>query len=342
MKFKIGFEKEDKKTLYSYFDDIIANEQWSWPGSKYEVMFEESFAEYVGTKYAVAFNSWWSAALSVLSFYKITYHCEDDSVILCPSNTFMAVPMAIKEVGFRVKFIDCNKEDLCVSMDHISQINLTNVAGVFLVHIGGHIAFDTKQICSQKNIRKGFDGWDFVIEDCAHAHGADCDGKKAGTFGNAGIYSFHATKTITTGEGGMVVTNDWSLMEFCKKFRDYAKPNYRNLGYYTNGGNYRMSEFTAALGVVQTKRIDDIVNWKREYAERFLDSNYSHVNFPKGMRSGYYKYITFDEIDDSCGKVYDNPCHKIMDTEDYLPNTDWVAKNHWCIPLYYKGEGMEG
>jgi hypothetical protein len=100
-----------------------------------------------------------------------------------------------------------------------------------------------------------------------------------------------------------------------------------------------MSEFTAALGCIEVTRLDEIVAWKNEYAEKKLDPEFTnHLKLPKGMRSGYYKYIVFDPIQNSTGKVYDNPCHQIMNRDYELPNSDWIAKNHWCVPLYYKGE----
>ena len=115
--------------------------------------------------------------------------------------------------------------------------------------------------------------------------------------------------------------------------------NYRNYGKFEHiivGLNYRMSEFTAALGVVQIKRMPEIVNWKNTYAENFLDPKFSNrVILPEGMKSGYYKYIVFDELEKSTGKVYDEPCHKIMKHNVSLPNTDWIVSNHWCVPLYY-------
>jgi perosamine synthetase len=100
-----------------------------------------------------------------------------------------------------------------------------------------------------------------------------------------------------------------------------------------------MSEFSAALGCIQTDRLDDIVYWKAEYARKNLDPKFpSRVKFPQGMASGYYKYIVFDQVEKSTGKVYDQACHRLMHRDCDLPNTDWVASNHWCVPLYYKGE----
>jgi len=119
-------------------------------------------------------------------------------------------------------------------------------------------------------------------------------------------------------------------------------PNYGKFEYEVEGLNYRMSEFTAAIGCVQADRIDDIVGWKNEYAQKVLDPQHpNRVIFPDGMISGYYKYIVFDEIEKSTGKVYDELCHTIMKKDYDLPNSEWVAKNHWCVPLYYKGAEEE-
>jgi dTDP-4-amino-4,6-dideoxygalactose transaminase len=123
------------------------------------------------------------------------------------------------------------------------------------------------------------------------------------------------------------------LVDFAKEYRNYGKFDYK-----VKGLNYRISEFTAALGCVETDRLDDIVAWKNKYAQEQLNNVYhNRVQFPEGMVSGYYKYIVFDPIEKSTGKVYDEPCHKIMKKNSDLPNTDWVAENHWCVPLYYKG-----
>jgi dTDP-4-amino-4,6-dideoxygalactose transaminase len=198
-----------------------------------------------------------------------------------------------------------------------------------LVHIGGHIAFDSERIaayCREKGI--------FLLEDCAHAHGADWNERRPGTFGDAGVYSFYATKTVSTGEGGVLVTARPEVADHARRFRDYGKPDYD-----VQGLNFRMSEFTAALALVQTERMPEIVAWKNEVARSVLDPVHPvRLELPTGMTSGLYKYIVFSPIERSTGKVYDQPCHRIMGTDDRLPNTDWVAENHWCVPLYYRPE----
>jgi dTDP-4-amino-4,6-dideoxygalactose transaminase len=322
MKFTIGFEKEDKAKLSQYWDEVIDNQQWS--EGKFTNIFEDKWSEY-NQRQSVAFSSWGGAALAALEFFKVR-----DKTVLCPSNTFMATPLSVVKAGGRVEFVDCNKTDLCISLDDLRRkIDLFRPAAVWIVHIGGHIAFQTREIvalCREKGV--------VVIEDCAHAHGASWNGKKAGSWGDAGIYSFYATKTISTGEGGMLVTDNGDLVEFAKAYRNYGKFTYE-----VEGLNYRMSEFTAAVGCIEVDRLDEIVAWKNEYAEKNLDPKFSNrLRLPYGMTSGYYKYIVFDPIQNSTGKVYDSLCHRIMNKGYELPNSDWVAKNHWCVPLYYKGE----
>jgi hypothetical protein len=109
------------------------------------------------------------------------------------------------------------------------------------------------------------------------------------------------------------------------------------------GLNFRMSEFTAALGLVQVERLDEIVEWKNAYARRVLDERYpARIDLPDGIVSGLYKYIVFDRLERSTGRVYDTPCHRVLGHADDLPNTDWVAGHHSCVPLYYHGPGGLG
>ena len=321
MKFTIGFEKEDAKKLHEYWDEIIQSQQWS--EGKFTKIFEEKWSEY-NNAHSVAFSSWSGAALAALEFFNVK-----GKIVLCPSNTFIATPLSVVKAGGNVEFVDCNKDDLCLSVSDLkSKIEKYKPIAVWVVHIGGHIAFQINEIakmCKEKGI--------ILLEDCAHAHGASWNGNKPGTWGDAGVYSFYATKTISTGEGGMLVTRDTDLAEFARQYRNYGIFDYK-----VKGLNYRMNEFTAAIGCVQTNRMNDIVSWKNEYAKKYLDPKFpNRVIFPKGMISGYYKYIVFDPIEKSTGKVYDQPCHLFMNREYALPNTDWIAKNHWCVPLYYKG-----
>jgi len=214
MKFQIGFEREETKNLLEIWEKILKGNQWT--EGYYTDAFEDQWAEYNGLQ-AVAMSSWAGAAYSALEYFNVK-----GKVVLCPSNTFMATPLITKKAGAEVQFVDCNRDDLCLSLDDLKvKVEKYNPAAVWIVHIGGHVAFEIKAIakfCKEKNI--------ILLEDCAHAHGASWNGKVAGTWGDTGVYSFYATKTLTTGEGGMLVSENKDLLEFSKKFRNYGKFDY--------------------------------------------------------------------------------------------------------------------
>ena len=318
MNFSIGFDKRDLPKVHEAFDKIVASNKWT--EAYYTELFENKWSEYNNLPSA-AFSSWAGAALAVMDYYKLR-----GKTVLCPSNTFMATPLAIEHAGANVRFVDCNRFDLCMSFDDMKQkAEQHKPAAIWVVHIGGHIAFDIEKIaayCSEKGI--------ILLEDCAHSHGASWNGIRTGGWGDAGIYSFFATKTITTGEGGMLVSKHNDIIEYAKYFRNYGKFDYK-----VHGLNYRITEFSAAIGAIQTDRLKDIIDFKNNYAAK-LDSQYNNrVKFPGGMISGYYKYIIFDKIEKSTGKVYDEQCHRILGHKVELSNSDWISKNHWCIPIYY-------
>ena len=324
--FAIGFDQRDRARLHELWDEPLNAQRWS-QGALVET-FEQSWERWNGLG-SVATSSWPGAALAALEFAGVR-----GETVLCPSNTFMATPLAAQAAGAEVVFVDCNRNDLCASFaDFEAKALKHRPRAAFLVHSGGHIAFEVEQIaafCRAQGI--------FLIEDCAHAHGASFHGRRAGTWGDAGIWSFAATKTISTGEGGMLVSADPDLIAFARSYRDYGKPSYAS-----GGLNLRMHEFTAALGIVQVDRLDEIVAWKNDAARTWLDPEHPHrVELPAGMVSGLYKYIVFTQIPRSTGKVYDEPCHRLMGHAIDLPNTDWVAENHWCVPLYYQPSHITG
>ncbi len=323
-RFAIGFDPRDRARLHALIDEVLDSGRWS--EASMTERFEAAWEGWNGTP-AVAMSSWTGGAMAALHFAQVR-----GETVLCPSNTFMATPLAAIRAGAEVQFVDCNREDLCMSFtDFEAKASKHRPRAVFLVHIGGHMAFEVEQIADYCR-RQGI----FLIEDCAHAHGASWNGRRPGTYGDVGIYSLYATKTISTGEGGVLVSNRPELIDHARAFRNYGKPTYD-----VHGLNFRMSEFTAALGLLGIERLPEIVAWKNAVARAELDPNYAaRLELPEGMISGLYKYIVFDWLERSTGRVYDEPCHRLLGHDVKLPNTDWVASNHSCVPLYYRPQGQ--
>ena len=325
--FTIGFDPRDIPRVMGYWEEIFRSQQWV--EGKWTKLFEEKWAAWNGMP-AVATSSWAGAAMACLEYFGVR-----GKKVLCPTNTFMATPLSVLKAGGEVVFGDCNREDLCLSYEAVVSAaeRHPDLAAVWLVHIGGYIAFDVERIaefCCSRGI--------ILLEDCAHTHGASWHGKKPGMWGDAGVYSFYGTKTISTGEGGMLVSNHPELIEFARRYRNYGKPSHEVAGL-----NYRMSEFTAALGAVQVDRMEEIVAWKRRIAEEQLHPRFSkRVQLPEGMASGWYKYIVFEPIERSTGKVYDKLCHALMGQRGTFPNAEWITQHHWCVPLYYNPGGERG
>ena len=232
-------------------------------------------------------------------------------------------------------FADCNRDDLCLSLEDLKKKVTDNTKAVIVVHIGGHIAFQIEEIaafCKSKDIE--------LVEDCAHVHGGWWNGKTGGHYGLAGAYSFYATKTMPLGDGGMVVSKDENLLKWLEMFRNYGKEVRDGHVYYklNNGFNMRMSEFVAALGIVQMERLPKILSWKRELAAKYDSIFENRIRFPEGMESGYYKYIVFDtDIKEETGQVFGpgDSGHIIAKENVSLPNTEWVTHHHKCVPIYF-------
>lgn len=323
---KIYFTEQNKKKFAEYCEQIVSSHWWSdGPMTK---RFEEECECSFGL-FSVAVSNC-GAALSLL----FQYAGVKDKEVIIPANTFWATAIAAKREGARVIYADCNRADLCLSYEDIKEKITKNTAAVVVVHIGGHIAFQIEKIaalCQEKNIA--------LIEDCAHAHGASWNGKQPGSWGLGGAYSFYATKTMTTGEGGLLVTKDKDLAAWAKIQRDYGKLVVNGKITYPSltGFNYRMSEFTAALGRIQLANLPEILEWKRTLARKYDGVFERRVRYPEGMQSGYYKYIVFDyALTSQTGKVFQTSdhCHRIEGKKVSLPDCDWIGEHHSCVPIF--------
>ncbi len=329
----LPFGAKERAEYYRLLDGMFDSNFWS--DGPLTRRFEEDFSRFTTHSHACAFSSGGLALLGMLEYLDVR-----GAEVIVPTNTFMATPLAVQRAGGRVVFADCGRADLCLTLAEVKRLTNEKTKAVMVVHIGGHIAFEIEGIaafCREKGIA--------LIEDCAHAHGATFKGKTAGSWGIGGAYSFYATKTMPTGEGGMVVTNDRGFDEWLKMWRNYGKKvekvNGENVITYplTSGFHARMPETTAALGIVQLKRMPEMLEWKRKLAEKYDRIFERHVHFPAGMESGYYKYIVFDyALKEKTGPVFGELCNWFLKDGKTYAESEWVAKHHACPPMYFGWE----
>jgi len=318
-RFRIGFDDRDRGKVFDYWEEIFTTQKWS--DGRFTKLFEQRWQEWNGLP-SLAMSTWAGGAMAALEYFNVR-----GKTVLCPTNTFIGTAFSVLHAGGHLVFGDCRRDDLCLSFEEVERAaSQYPLAAVWLVHIGGHIAFDVDLIadfCRKKGIA--------LLEDCAHAHGASWNGRKPGSWGDAGVYSFYATKSLALGEGGMLVSKHPGLLDFAQRYRAWGKPEGTVIGL-----NHRMTEWVAALGAVQAERMEEIVRWKNEVAKKELDPKYpNRVRLPSGMTSGYYKYIVFDPVEETTSRVYADPCHRILKRPESYPIAEWISANHWCVPLYY-------
>ncbi len=350
---RLKYSKREKKFISLGIEEIL-NSGFLTMAKKVK-QFEELFAKFIGTKYAVAVNSGTSSIEIPLRALNV----KNKSIIV-PTNTFMATPLAVIHAGAKVIFADVSKDDLSINPEDLEKRIVKGTVGVIPVHIGGIISPSWKKIekiCKANNL--------FILEDAAHAHGSSIKNKKAGSLGVAGSFSFYPTKVLTTGEGGMITTNDSLLYKKFITLRDHGKKNPAKNIHTELGYNWRLNEISGLLGVQQVKKAKYILKERRKIASQYdkLLKNIPNLKLqeiPKEIKSSYYKYIVFvkntirDKVKNSMykkfgiilpGEVYRNLCHsqpvfkkyknevlKIGD-QSFL-NAKKIASEHLCLPLY--------
>jgi perosamine synthetase len=328
---RIPFGPEYRRQYFALLEQVFESNFWS--DGPILRQFEQEFSKYVGLPARAVANGG-AGLLAILDYLDVR-----DKEVLVPANTFWATAQAAKKAGARVVYADCNREDLCLSLEDLRRKVSRDTRAVIVVHIGGHLAFQIEDIaafCRERGI--------FLVEDCAHVHGGWWHGKTGGHYGFAGAYSFYATKTMPLGEGGMVVSRDESFLEWLEQYRNYGKEVHSGRVTYPlkTGFNYRMNEITAALGLVQLQRLPAILAEKRQLAAKYDQIFENRITFPPGLISGYYKYIVFNypQLREQTGQVFGpGDLGPVIDgVAATVPNSYWVAENHQCPPIYYGWE----
>lgn len=231
-----------------YVTDAIST-GWISSSGTYVNRFEEEFAKYCDCKYAVSVcNGTIALHLALLS---LDIGIGDEVII--PSFTMIASAFAVCYTGAKPVFVDADKDTFNIDVTKIEKKITSRTKAIMPVHIFGKICNMDAIIALAKKYNH------YIIEDAAEAHGATYRGKKAGSFSDVAAFSFFANKNITTGEGGMIVTNNEDIAQKAKYFKNVCFPinGPRNYSHDDIGYNYRMSNVVAAIGLAQVEKADD-------------------------------------------------------------------------------------
>ena len=336
----MGIIKLPKKSI-NYFkknlDDIFIS------GNLAEGPWADQLSEKVkgitGVQYAIPTVSNGSGIVALLQIYKQYY---GRSKAMIQSNTMYGVKTMVASGGCElVGYIDCRIESLMPSIKDVENA-INSYKGklseliLLLSDIGGIVNPDAEIIgeyCRQKDI--------IFIEDCAHSFGATLNKKSAGTFGDAGVYSFYATKAIFAGEGGIVVTDNEEIGNYLKGFTIYDRFD-QNMPI---GVNIRPSEIQALLIYSVVKEFEEIINNKTEIAEQYIKACKSrNIQFidqsQDNLKGNYYKFIILSP-DKPIKELFPNISSTTSPVYNYsIGVVNPLADLHLCLPIWY-GQDME-
>ncbi len=215
--------------------------------------FEELFSYYIGVKHGIAVCNG-TAALEV-AMAAINIQPGDEVII--PTFTIISCALAILRRGGIPVLVDVEPDTWCMDVNQVKDRITTKTKAIMPVHMYGHPVDMTPLM--ELSEKYGL----YIVEDAAEVHGAEYKGKKCGSFGHINCFSFYANKIITTGEGGMLVTNDDGLAERARLHRNLCFTHGRRFYHEELGGNFRLTNLQAAVGVAQMERIGEFVEIKR-------------------------------------------------------------------------------
>jgi len=295
MNFKIPFSgrahkytQEEKEVILDAIENAVPLTQ-----GKYQNKFQDKFSSYIGSEYCFAVNN----ATAALEMSAQLCQFEDGDEFVCPSHTFTASAYPFIKKGAKPVWADIEMDTRVVSLNTIKKCITPNTKAIVVVHLYGSIIpdiLDITKYCKENKL--------LLIEDVAQAMGTSIDGKKAGTFGDFGVFSFHSHKNMTTlGEGGMLIVKDKKYADIIPMLRhnghcgwEIERPNYWTPAMgnvdlpklndeYLMPNNYCLGEVECALGAKLLDRLDEINSQKRVRAIKFIEefNNSNLLSFHK-------------------------------------------------------------
>ncbi len=346
-------------------DEVVASLNSGWLGTGPKVhKFEGMFREYKGSKYSMALNSCTAALhLSIL-----TIGIKPGDQVIVPTMTFAATANPVIHAGGIPVFVDCEKETMNIDPEDIERKITSKTKAILPVHFAGRPCnMDAiVDITKQHHLK--------IVEDCAHAIETEYHGKKVGTFGDLGCFSFYVTKNIVTGEGGMVVTDNEEYANQIKilglhgmskdAWKRFSDKGYKHYQVVYAGFKYNMMDLQAAIGIHQLPRVDKYWQRRQEicnrYNEAFKDlSVFTPTPVEPNTRHAYHLYtlvldidnlkITRDEFLDEMTKrnigvgvhyiaLHLHPYYQeaFRYKRGDFPNAEWISDRTVSLPLSAK------
>ncbi|MBF0442802.1 MAG: DegT/DnrJ/EryC1/StrS family aminotransferase, partial [Oligoflexales bacterium] len=239
------------------------NTGWISSAGKYLERFERSWAEYCGRKYGAGVSNGSTALILALAALDL----PEGSEVIVPSFTIVSCVEAILRNGLKPVLVDADPLTCCMDVDQVAGRINSRTSAVMAVHIYGHpVNMEPLLDLARKSGLK-------VIEDAAEAHGSEClvhgEWKRCGSMGDVSAFSFYANKNITTGEGGMVLTDDIGIFDRLCLLRNLGFGKMERFRHETRGWNFRLTNMQAAIGCAQIERIEEILARKIEIMERY-------------------------------------------------------------------------
>jgi dTDP-4-amino-4,6-dideoxygalactose transaminase len=270
--------------------------------------FESEFAEYLQAKYVVGVGNGFDAIEIALRSLKI----GPGSNVAVPQHTFIATWLAVQKVGANVVPIEVNTHGL-LDIESLKSSQIS-IQAVIPVHMHGNMVEMPKLMkwASEKNVK--------VIEDCAQAHGASIEGRKAGTWGDVGCYSFYPTKNLgALGDAGAIVSNSIEITEFARSYRSYGSNPLNKYQHERMGVNSRLDEIQASILSVNLEYLDKWNDHRRLIAKSYINAFSGKLDFNLGQENSvYHHFIIFVKNRTSAREYLES---KGVFTEIHYPNT---------------------
>ena len=344
---RVRFDDAQRAEILSLVDDLLKTGTLTL--GPHTGAFEDAFALRHGARFAIATSSGTSALEIILRAQGV-----EGGEVIVPANTFFATAAAVIHAGGTMRLADIDASSMALSVASVEAAFTGRTVGVIHVHIGGLISDATPAIadlCRQRGV--------WLVEDAAHAHGSSYRGTSAGGFGTAAAFSFYPTKVVTCGEGGMITTDDATLRDEARIYRDQGKAGFLGGDHVRLGYAWRLSEIHAAIGLVHLRGLDAAIAHRTDVA-RFYDDDLGEVpgitlvRPPADGVCNYYKYVTLldrgvdrDAVKrrmleqsgvSASGEVYAKPLHHhpvfASLGHDGLGVAEDVCSRQLCLPLY--------